>query len=251
MKIKSTAPKASNTSKFYDDLMNDEEKRGILGKDARYNPKSLRQKKSLETYFTNIVKQYISKSDNVLDFGCGPGTFSSLIAPLCNSITGVDISEEFTKSANNLFSDLGYKNAKAIHILPGNKIPREGSYDTLIMIDVIHHLENIEETLITALSSLKPGGRIIILEPNKLNPMMYLLHYIDKNERGLLALGTPSKYKKLLTPYIKDIGVEFNGIVIGPQSKLYDFISYVLNLNFLNIFIGWLNPKIFITGIKK
>ena len=44
--------------------------------------------------------------------------------------------------------------------------------------------------------------------------------------------------------------IDFNGIVIGPQSRIFDLLSTILNARVLKPVIGWLNPKIMMVGNK-
>ena len=57
------------------------------------------------------------------------------------------------------------------------------------MVDVIHHLENIDIIFKELKRLLKKDGRILVYEPNLLNPLIFITHLIEKNERGLLRVG--------------------------------------------------------------
>jgi len=252
MEIKSMklnkAPSSESTKDFYNSLVDGETKRGILGIDKRYNVQQIINSPSTKKYFINCFKRYLKKTDKVLDFGCGPGGFLCSIAPYCGEITGVDIVENFVDLCKKSIENEGLTNARAIVIKP-NKLPFENnSLDAVMMIDAIHHLEDIDSTMPDIFRVLKPGGRLLILEPNKLNPLIYLVHLLDENERGLLKVGTPKVYKKMFADKLAIEEVSFNGIVIGPQTKTYLAIADFLNHKFLKPIIGWLNPKIFISG---
>jgi len=247
----SSSRTSEETSDFYDRLMRGDEQRGILGKDSRYNPQHLANKASVIRYYDDFIAPYLSKSDKVLDFGCGPGTFSIRTAMHCKSVTGVDISAEFVAEGNRAFSELGISNAKSIHIVPDELPFDDKTFDAIIMVDVIHHLDKIEKSLDEAFRVVKSGGKVIIFEPNKLNPLIWLVHLVDPNERGLLSLGTPWKYHAILQKYTTNITSRFNGIVIGPQSRLYDIITSTINSKVFYWPFGWLNPKIVMYAVKK
>ncbi len=245
------APSSEQSAEFYDRLMDGTEKLGMLGKDTRYNPCRVAALPSVERFFVGVVKTLVCPSDRVLDFGCGPGSFLLCTAPLCREVVGVDISEEFVGRARQAIAESGVTNGQVLHTEPLHLPFVDGCFDVLLMVDVIHHLEDIHPTVQEAFRVLKPGGRAIIFEPNKLNPVVYLLHLFDRNERGLLALGTPAKYRRIFARYLTDFAVDFNGIVIGPQSRFWTLSSAVMNASFLRPLLGWLNPKMVITGRSR
>lgn len=237
-------PSSQHTSDFYNRLMKGEEERSFLGKDARYDPLRLCNKPSVIRYFDGFIKKYITPDDQVLDFGCGPGTFAIRMAGYCKSVVGVDITKEFITEAIQAFAALGLKNASAIHVAPYALPFRSASFDAVLMVDVIHHLDDIPSSLKEVLRVLKPGGKILVFEPNKLNPLIWLVHYFDKNENGLLSLGTPRKYASILKEYSSNLEYQYNGIVIGPQSRAFDCIAAFINHRVCYPLLGWLNPKI-------
>ena len=56
-----------------------------------------------------------------------------------------------------------------------------------------------------------------------MNPLIWLTHLIDKNERGLLRVGSFRKYREIFDDKEFEIIQEsYNGIVIGPSSKIFD-----------------------------
>ena len=244
------APSSCRSAEFYDRLMEGAETRGILGKEARFNAMRISRTPSVQKYFAQVVKPYLDPGYRVLDFGCGPGSFMAPIAAFCKEIIGVDISQNFVSECEQMIHGLKIPNAGVIHIAPDHLPFEDGSFDALVLVDVIHHLENVERSLKEAIRVIRPGGRVLIFEPNKLNPLIALIHLFDRNEWGLLRLGTPGKYQTLLNPFMRIDGVSFNGIVIGPQSKLLYMASDILNHPWVKPVAGWLNPKMFITGTK-
>ena len=244
------APTSQQTAEFYDAILDGSKKLGMLGKDTRYNPTRIAALPSIQRFFVDLVAPLIHASDRVLDFGCGPGSFLLRMAPLCREVIGVDISEQCVQQANEGLAQGGFTNGRALRT-DANHLPfADGYFDALYMVDVVHHLEDVHATMPEVFRVLKPGGQVIAYEPNKLNPVIYLLHLFDRNERGLLALGTPAHYRKIFSRYMTGISVHFNGIVIGPPSPLWTLGSAILNAPFLQPVLGWLNPKMMITGKK-
>ena len=47
---------------------------------------------------------------------------------------------------------------------------------------------------------------------------------------------------------MREIELKYSGIVVGPDSKIFSYISKVLNHSFMYKIFGWLNPKIVIVA---
>lgn len=244
------APSSQQSAKFYDDLMEGTQTRGILGKDTRYNPMRVATLPSVERFFVKVVEPLIRPSDRILDFGCGPGSFLLCVARLCQEIVGVDISQQHIKRAGKAIAEAGLTNGRVLCTEPLRLPFDDDDFDVLFMIDVVHHLEDVHMTMREVFRVLKPGGQVIIYEPNKLNPLLHLVHLCDPNERGLLAMGTPAKYRRIFSRYMSDIAVDFNGTVIGPQSRFWTACAAIMNAPMLRLVLGWLNPHLLITGKK-
>ena len=243
--------KSDKTSEFYDNLMLGKEKRGVLGKNKRFSSDKIINKNLVNQYFTNVIKDYLNEEDEVLDYGCGPGAFLVLASSFCKNMIGVDISNSFVDECNNTINRYNVKNAQSKHIKPCNTGFEDNSFDKIIMVDVIHHLENISDELKEIHRILKPNGQLIVFEPNKLNPLMFIWHLIDKNERGLLRVGSPRAYRMQLIPLFKNLNIKYSGLVIGPDSWVFGLITNILNSKIIYTIFGWLNPKIFIVATKK
>ena len=239
---------SEETRSFYDDLMEGRRSRGSFGKHTRFNADYVSARAVVQRFFVDEIRPHIQPTDRVLDFGCGTGVFLALAAPLCRSITGVDISPRFVDACRELIDHRGLSNADARTIEPGEVPFADETFDVVLMVDVIHHLEQPEMVLESVMRRLRPGGRVLIFEPNKLNPLIWLYHALDRNEWGLLRLGTPGAYRRMLSRLTELHSVTFNGIVIGPRSNMFPWISNLINRASLYRFLGWLNPKLFIVG---
>ena len=243
---------SEDTSKFYDNLMKGESLQTFFTKESRFNVKKLLEKKNIKLYFDDVVKKYVNPDDVVLDYGCGPGTFLIKMSMFTkNKLYGVDLSEEFIKECKENISNLKIQNVNVSTVKP-EKLPFDDEqFDTILLMDVIHHLDNINQNLKEIYRVLKKGGKLIVYEPNKLNPLIWITHLIDKNERGLLKVGTFYKYSKLLDNlHLKIVHQRYSGIVIGPSSKIFDLTSKFLNYKLVYPILGWFNPKIMLVAKK-
>lgn len=237
------------TRGFYEGLSKGENKRGIWGKESRFNAESISIKTSVLRHFVPVVSHFISSGDRCLDLGCGPGGFLTLIAPLCGSITGVDVVPSFVDECRTIIKKHDIVNATAV-LLQEDLLPFADEYfDMVIMVDTIHHLEHREKTMDEVTRVLKRGGLLLIFEPNKLNPLLALMCALDKNEHGLLRLGTFAAYRKLLGRRFVIEVEQYSGMLVGPEGTasvaIADFVSGPGRTA-----LGWLSPKLFIAARK-
>ncbi len=113
-----------------------------------------------------IANLPINKSSVVADIGAGSGYYSFKIAEKvpAGKVYAVEIQDEFI---NILKDNKQAKNAVNVEIVKGSlKSPNllTASIDLAIMVDVYHELEFPAEMLQALYKSLKPQGKILLLE---------------------------------------------------------------------------------------
>lgn len=242
---------AEDTKFFYNRLFEGKILHFLWGKSTRFDVKKISNKESVNKHLIPTLSPFITSNDVCLDFGCGPGSFLNLIAPLCNKIIGIDITDRFIiECKKNIRLNL-IRNAKAQLLKEsGEDLPFPDNYfDKVIMIDTIHHLQNPRKSFREISRVLKPKGMVIIFEPNIYNPLLALLCLLDKNEHGLLKLGRLSAYKKIFPKNLKIIQSKYNGTLIGPESKISLALADFVSSPKFRIF-NWLSPKIFLVAKK-
>jgi ubiquinone/menaquinone biosynthesis C-methylase UbiE len=116
--------------------------------------------KKFQPIYDNMqISGYIKNSKNHLDFGCGFGTFTYLLAKKHpeTMFYGTDIDEKLTDYARQKYvlKNLSYN--------PGPKI----RYDSMSFIYVLHHIEYTQVDLKNILTSLNKNGKVFILEFKK------------------------------------------------------------------------------------
>jgi len=96
------------------------------------------------------------------DLGCGTGQASEWIAPFAARIIAVDSSKEMLRAAKERLS--GQRHVELRHG-PLEKLPIERSeLDVALLMLVLHHVPEPKRALEEAARSLKPGGRLLILD---------------------------------------------------------------------------------------
>lgn len=96
------------------------------------------------------------------DLGCGTGQVSHWLAPFSNRIVAVDSSREMLKAARERLS--GQRHIE-LRQGPLEKLPiANGELDVAMMMLVLHHLPEPKLALAESARSLKPGGRVLVLD---------------------------------------------------------------------------------------
>jgi SAM-dependent methyltransferase len=241
-------PDASSTRRFYEDLTAGRESRGIWGYEKRFDPDLLPQKPSVVRHFTQVVARWLHPSDAVLDMGCGPGGFLAAAAPYCGSITGVDIVPAFVEACGRTIHDRGLAHARTVLSTDGLVPAETGVFDAAIMVDTIHHCDDPGAVLDDVRRVLKPGGRLLIFEPNKANPALALMCALDRNEWGLLRLGTGRAYRALLRGRFDVDVCTYSGLLVGPEAPWALAIADTVSTPPCSAALGWLSPKLFLAA---
>jgi len=190
----------------------------------------------------------LTASHGCLDLGCGPGGFLTLAAPMCGRIVGVDVVPSFVQQCAQQIERAGLANASVI-LNANSRLPfGDAEFDRVLMVDTIHHLEDVEATIAEVHRVLKPDGVFLIFEPNKLNPLLALMCALDRNEHGLLRMGTFSAYRRLLVGKFEPEVEQYNGVLIGPTGSISGAVADLVSDPKFARFLGWLSPKIFIAA---
>lgn len=105
---------------------------------------------------------------DVLDVGCMDGRVSSGIARTARSVTGVDIAP--SPIWNTLERDgLRFVTADA------QRLPFEdASFDLVIAGSMLHHASSPTRVIREMARVRRPGGTLVIIEPNRRNPLTWL-----------------------------------------------------------------------------
>jgi SAM-dependent methyltransferase len=237
-------PTARETARFYDALARGSVRRGIWGLESRFDPAKIIDSRSVDRHFRPIVMRFVGPGTRVLDVGCGPGGFTAVLAETAGETVGLDVSESWVDAANRTFEARGSK-ARAV-LGSGAALPFEvASFDVVTLIDVLHHLDEPKSVLAETRRVLRPGGRLLVFEPNKLNPLLTALCLFDRNEWGFLrpGMGREGGYRRMLSPWFAVDEVKYSGLLIGPDGPAARAIADRLAAT--GNPLGWLSPKLF------
>jgi len=126
-----------------------------------------------------------------LEIGCGEGTNLARLARR-GAPTGIDRHAEKIRFAAHALPRARLAVADAL-ALPF----REASFESVLIRDLLHHLAEPRRATAEAVRVLRPGGTLLLLEPNGRNPLVALQARLVPAERALRAF-TPSRARAAL-----------------------------------------------------
>jgi SAM-dependent methyltransferase len=128
----------------------------------------------------------------VVDLGCGSGTFTEQLRQAGYSAAGLDISPKLIA--------LGRVRHPDLELIEGDveDLPfAPESFDGVLLSGLVHHLPDPRRCAAQVFRVLRPGGRFVAFDPNRMNPMMWLYRDhsspfyspvgVTENERPVLA----------------------------------------------------------------
>lgn len=157
--------------------------------------KALLEKPALYELFSRVVgaqssretfvKTYVRPrpGDQILDVGCGPADILDHLPGV--DYFGFDISPSYIESARKRFGERGrffcerVSEARAF-------LEREGRFDIVLAIGILHHLDREEALDLFRLArrALKPGGRLVTLDPCYAPGQSPVARYLAARDRG-------------------------------------------------------------------
>jgi SAM-dependent methyltransferase len=131
---------------------------------------------------------------NILDFGCGPGTFGIILGQK-NNVVGVDIARRAVEQARDRAKQF-HSNFNPICGDGERLCLRSNSLDVCLSGWAIHHLPDVERVAREFYELLKPNGLVLIIEPNEDSfGMRFARFFEDKMRRVVVKSGldTPNR----------------------------------------------------------
>jgi SAM-dependent methyltransferase len=107
-------------------------------------------------------------SGRLVDFGCGNGAQTLLLAPHFEQTTGLDVQEDFLAQMRQAVAERGWEDRVAVERIGGAGDPlAAGSADVVTSFTVLEHVPDERAALARMHELLRPGGRLLISVPNK------------------------------------------------------------------------------------
>jgi ubiquinone/menaquinone biosynthesis C-methylase UbiE len=158
----------------------------------------------------------------VVELGCGRGYFTKAIARNAKQVLATDLSDEMVEAARTQlkeFQNIAVQKADC----ENTAFPSE-KFDTVVMVNVVHFIEDPDKCLQESYRILKPGGVLLLADYTG-----YGMRWFEMMKMGMKFLskwGKPPRYAmKGLSPdelssLVESAGFDVEGVqLIGDQAR--------------------------------
>ena len=150
-------------------------------------------------WLAGLLEQRGFAPQNVLDFGCGTGTATTLFHQFFGTVdvTGVDVSPASLDVARRDHEELG-QHAKFIEL---EKYQPEGTTDLAFCNGVFHHIPLAEraQAMSCVFESLRPGGLFAFWENNPWNPGARYCMWVNPFDKDAIMLSPVEARQRMKT----------------------------------------------------
>lgn len=127
-------------------------------------------KEAWQAYEGAILRQ--AKGIDVLEYGCGPGSFATVLASHGSRVVGIDISEVAIAQASADAPRHGFGNALAFRVMNAEQLEfGDSCFDRICGQAILHHLD-LARALPELARVLRPNGNAVFLEALGHNPLI-------------------------------------------------------------------------------
>lgn len=209
-------------------------------------------------------KSDVSNNAHILEIGCGAGFGAKYLREEYVKYTGLDYSKELINKARQLFE------SENVSFYATNlfDFTSKHLYDVILMIGVLHHISDQPAAIRRSFELLKPGGFLVINEPQAANPIFRFLRgvrtkvsteYSEEQDQvdaeELVALFRESGFTEVRSYPQGLFSTPFAEVMLQPQlitsfiSRASCAIDTFLEKNLKNI-LGKLTWNIIVSGQK-
>lgn len=118
---------------------------------------------------TEILKNLdLRPSMRVADIGCHEGYITMKLSPMVGAggkVYAVDIDKSKLNKLDKRLQEKFITNVQTVHGEPDDPKLPEGQLDRVIILDTYHEIEDHQTVLDHIFKALKPGGRLVMVEP--------------------------------------------------------------------------------------
>ncbi len=147
----------------------------------------------------------------VADLGCGSGLFTEMLRRAGYAAIGLDISPKLVALGRAKYPGLELTEGDAENLPFGT-----ASLDGVLLSGLVHHFPDPRRLAAETFRVLRPGGRFVAFDPNRMNPFMWL-------------------YRDRASPFYSPVGVTENErpILAGEAAQVFRDAGFRVETDFL------------------
>jgi ubiquinone/menaquinone biosynthesis C-methylase UbiE len=193
----------------------------------------------------------------VADLGCGSGVFTDLLQRNNCQAVGLDISSKLI--------EIGRRNYRNVEFMEGDveSLPfATASLDGVLLSGIVHHLPDSRRCAAEVFRVLRPGGRFVAFDPNRMNPFMWLYRDrtspfyspvgVTENERPVLARSVAEVFRaagfRVNTDYLSNLSYRY--IASARARRLLSIYNALDAVLFVPGFMRWFRAFVLTFGAK-
>lgn len=115
----------------------------------------------------------LSAGDRILEVGCGMGRYTILLAGRGLRVDAMDLSAVLLDRLRG-YAGPGFEGTLHAGDIEAPPPALTGPYDSVVALFALHHMADLPKAFASMFRLVKPGGRVVFLEPNPYNPLFYL-----------------------------------------------------------------------------
>jgi len=145
-----------------------------------------------------ILEPYVVKGMTVLDLGCGPGYFTLALAKLVGEegkVIAADLQQAMLDRVIRKTSGSGLESRISVHKCMEDKIGVSEKADFVLAFWMVHEVPDQERMFYEAKSILKPGGKVLIVEPK--------IHVTEKSFRKMISVLESAGFEIIEWPKVR------------------------------------------------
>lgn len=150
-----------------------------------------------------IAQRFGTDKPEMLDVGCGVGSFHPLLRGMVSRLSGIDVSSDIIAQARAANNNVDYRD------FDGIDFPFEdASFDLVTAVCVIHHVPpNRWANFVREMYRVvRPGGLVCVIEHNPLNPLTRLAVSRCEFDQGAVLLGAGRTLELMSKAGLGEIG---------------------------------------------
>lgn len=137
-----------------------------------------------EEFVFNSLMEFKQSGAKILDFCCGNGEMSMMLAHKGFQVTGIDISDISIENCKERAKKEGVSHLTTFKVMDAEDMKdfKENTFDAILCYGVLHHLD-LTRAFPELARVLKPNGKVVCDEPLNYNPVIKLYRKLTPHLR--------------------------------------------------------------------